>query len=213
MDRPESQQSVIFGGYLVDPYGKISEIARESMINILGGDFTSRLNMNLREDKHWAYGAGTFLPSAKGQRPMIAYAPVQTDKTKESIQEIIKEFNMFVDDKPVTQEEFDKVTKNTVLQLPGQWETNNAVSNSLNELVKYNLDDNYFQTYDKQVRGMDLSDVRQLAKKLVRPDDLQFFVVGDKAKVLPGLKELGFKNIIVVDADGNPVKTDGKAKP
>jgi hypothetical protein len=60
---------------------------------------------------------------------------------------------------------------------------------------------------------MDLSDVRQLAKKLVRPDDLQFFVVGDKAKVLPGLKELGFKNIIVVDADGNPVKTDGKAKP
>ncbi|MCH2085015.1 MAG: insulinase family protein [Saprospiraceae bacterium] len=213
MDRPESQQSVIFGGYLVDPYGKVSEIARESMINILGGDFTSRLNMNLREDKHWAYGAGTFLPSAKGQRPMIAYAPVQTDKTKESIQEIIKEFEMFVDNKPITQEEFDKVTKNTVLQLPGQWETNNAVSNSLNELVKYKLDDNYFQTYDKQVRGMDLSDVRQLAKKLVRPDDLQFFVVGDKAKVLPGLKELGFENIIVLDADGNPVKADGKAKP
>lgn len=213
MDRPESQQSVIFGGYLVDPYGKISEIARESMINILGGDFTSRLNMNLREDKHWAYGAGTFLPNAKGQRPMIAYAPVQTDKTKESIQEIIKEFEMFVDDKPVTQEEFDKVTKNTILQLPGQWETNNAVSNSLNELVKYQLDDNYFQTYDKQVRSMELGDVQQLAKKIVRPDDLLFFVVGDKAKVLPGLKELGFKNIIVLDADGNPVKADGKAKP
>ena len=213
MDRPESQQSVIFGGYLVEPYGKVSEIARKSMIDILGGDFTSRLNMNLREDKHWAYGAGTFLPNAKGQRPLIAYAPVQTDKTKESIQEILKEFNLFVGDKPVTKEEFEKVTKNTVLQLPGQWETNNAVSNSLNELVKYELPDNYFQTYDQQVRNLELDAVRKLAKKMVRPGDLQFFVVGDKEKVLPGLKELGFDKIILVDPDGNPIKEGGKAKP
>ncbi len=213
MDRPESPQSVIFGGYLVEPYGDISEIAREAMIGILGGEFTSRLNMNLREDKHWAYGAGTFLPNAKGQRPLIAYAPVQTDKTKESIQEIVKEFNMFIGDKPVTQEEFDKTTGNTVLQLPGKWETNNSVSNSLNELVKYGLEDNYFQTYDQKVRGLDLKDVRKLAKQMVRPDDLQFFVVGDKEKILPGLKELGFKNIVVVNAKGEPVKDKSKAKP
>jgi zinc protease len=214
MDRPESQQSVIIAGYLIEPYGKIPEIARETTVNILGGEFTARLNMNLREDKHWAYGAYTFNPQAKGQRPMMAYAPVQTDKTKESVQEILKEFEMFVSDKPATQEEFDKTTNNKILQLPGQWETNNAVMSSVNDIVKYDLADDYYQKYDQMVRDMKLDDVRKLSKKIVRADDLSFFVVGDKEKVLPGLKELGFDEIIIVDPDGNPVTgKKGKAKP
>lgn len=213
MDRPESLQSVIIAGYLIDPYGDISEIAREATINVLGGEFTARLNMNLREDKHWAYGAYTFSPNAKGERPMIAYAPVQTDKTKESVAEIKKEFEMFVGDKPVTQEEFEKTTGNTILQLPGQWETNNAVMGSVNNVVKYGLKDDYYQKYDAMVRDLSLDDVRKLAKKIVRPSDLSFFVVGDKEKVLPGLKELGFDEIILVDPDGNPVKDKAKAKP
>ena len=75
MDRPESLQSVVIAGYLVDPYGKVSEVAKETMVNVLGGEFTSRLNMNLREDKHWAYGAHSFFVDAEGQRPFIAYAP------------------------------------------------------------------------------------------------------------------------------------------
>ncbi|MCZ6694377.1 MAG: pitrilysin family protein, partial [Bacteroidetes bacterium] len=136
MDRPESQQSVIIAGHLTNPYGEVSEIGREAMIGVLGGQFTSRINMNLREDKHWAYGAGGFVIGAKGQRPFVLYAPVQTDKTAESIQEMIKEVNQYVGDNPITQEELDKIKGNTVLKLPGKWETNNAVSNSLNTLVK-----------------------------------------------------------------------------
>ncbi|MEN0006787.1 MAG: insulinase family protein, partial [Bacteroidota bacterium] len=213
MDRPESQQSVIIGGYLIEPYGDISEIARQTSINILGGEFTSRLNMNLREDKHWAYGAYTFNPQAKGQRPLMAYAPVQTDKTKESVQEILKEFEQFSGDQPITQEEFDKTTNNTILQLPGQWETNNAVMGSVNNVVKYGLKDDYYQKYDQMVRDLSLEDVRKLSKKLVRPKDLSFFVVGDKEKILPGLKELGFDEVILVDPDGNPVTGAAKAKP
>lgn len=211
LDRPESQQSVIIGGYPIDPYGKIDEIARETALNVLGGEFTSRLNMNLREDKHWAYGAGAFVMEAKGQRPLIAYAPVQTDKTKESVQEIIKEYNMFVGDKPITQEEFTKTTGNAILALPGQWETNNAVLSSLNNQIKYELDDDYNQTYGEKVRNLKLEDVRALSTKLVRPGDLAYFVVGDKEKILPGLKELGLE-IVFVDADGNPI-ADSKAKP
>ena len=86
-----SQQSTILTGYLIEPYGKVDEIAKESIMNVLGGEFTSRLNMNLREDKHWTYGAVALILDAKGQRPLSTYAMVQTDKTKESTQEIIKE--------------------------------------------------------------------------------------------------------------------------
>lgn len=213
MDRPESQQSVIVAGHLIDPYGQISEIAKTTAINVLGGEFTSRVNMNLREDKHWSYGAFTFVNDYKGNRPLVTYAPVQTDKTKESVQEIMKELKAYVDDNPVTKEEFDKTTKNTILQLPGQWETSNAVLSSVVNQVKYGLPDNYYQTYDSKVRNLTLTEVQQLSKKIVRPGDLTFFVVGDQEKILPGLKELGFDEIIIVDADGNPVKDAKKAKP
>lgn len=212
IDKPESQQSVIMVGYLVDPYGKVPEIARESMMSVFGGDFTSRLNMNLREDKHWSYGAGSFVWDAKGQRPLIAYAPVQTDKTKESVQEIIKEFKAFVGDKPLTQEEFDRTKNNTVLQLPGRWETNGAVSGSIEEIVKYGLPDDYYKTYDKNVRALTLEDVKKVSKTLVQPNKLTWFVVGDKAKIMEGLKEVGFNEIIAIDADGNPLQPTGEIK-
>jgi predicted Zn-dependent peptidase len=168
--------------------------------------------MNLREDKHWSYGAGSFVWDAKGQRPLIAYAPVQTDKTKESVQEIIKEFKSFVGDKPMTQEEFDRTKNNTVLQLPGRWETNGAVSRSIEEIVKYGLPDDYYKTYDKNVRALTLDDVRKVGKTLVQPNKLTWFVVGDKAKIMAGLKEVGFSEIIAIDADGNALQPTGEIK-
>jgi predicted Zn-dependent peptidase len=212
LDRPESQQSVIIGGYLTYPYGEVSEAARETMNNVLGGQFTSRLNMNLREDKHWAYGAGSFIVASKGQRLMLAYAPVQTDKSSESITEIQKEFNAFIGDNPVTQAEFDKTQNNTVMQLPGRWETNGAVAGSVLEIVKFGLADTYYQTFDKDVRNLSLDEIHKLSKKMVKPSQMSWFVVGDKAEILPGLKELGFDEIIEIDADGS-AKEQNTVKP
>jgi predicted Zn-dependent peptidase len=212
MDRPESQQSVIIAGYVSVPYGKVSEVAKESLLNVFGGDFTSRLNMNLREDKHWSYGAGAVLLDAKGQRPMLAYAPVQTDKSKESIQEMIKEFKAIVNDKPVTKEEFERVKSNTVMQLPGRWETNGSVRGSLDEIVKYGLPEDYYKNYDKTVRALTLQDVQKLGKEIIKPGDLTWFVVGDKEKIMQGLKDIGFDEIILVDPDGNPLQPTGEIK-
>lgn len=206
LDKPEAQQSVIITGYLTDPYGKINEISRESLMNAFGGDFVSRLNMNLREDKHWSYGAFSFLWDAKGQRMMLAFAPVQTDKTKESAQEIVKEFKAIVGDKPLTKEEFERTKNNGIMQLPGRWETNAAVSGSLNEIVKYGLPNDYFNNYDKNFRTLTLEEVQKLGKKMIQPENLTWFVVGDKGKIMNGLKELGFSEIIEIDADGNTIK-------
>ncbi len=215
MDRAESQQSVIIAGYLTAPYGAIPKAAEETMINVFGGQFTSRLNMNLREDKHWSYGARCFVWDAKGQRPMMAYAPVQTDKTKESMQEMMKEFNMIIGDKPIMEEEVSKNTQNSIMELPGRWETNRAVANSVVEIEKYDLDKDYYQKYDQMMRNLKLSEVQGVAKEMIHPDQLNWFVVGDKAKILDGLQQLGFDEIILVDGDGKPLETlkKGGANP
>lgn len=204
MDRPESEQSVILAGHLTEKYGDVSQIALEQMVSILGGDFTSRINMNLREDKHWAYGASGFVMGAKAERPFIMYAPVQTDKSAESVTELRKEIAEFISTRPVTQEELDKVKTNQILSLPGQWETNSAVNQSIVNIVKYNLSDDYYQTYDSNVRNLSLDEVRSVSKKVVQPEKVNWFMVGDRAKIAENLDALGFDAIIEIDADGNP---------
>ena len=214
MDRPESEQSIVIAGQLTEPYGKVSEPAKEAAMNVLGGEFTSRLNMNLREDKHWSYGAGVFVMDTRAQRPLLAYAPVQTDKTSESVTEMIKEITQFTGEKPITQEEFEKTVGNTILSLPGKWETNSSVSGSLVEKVKYNLSDDYWKTFDQKMRSLKVDDARKAAMQLVKPGELTYFVVGDKEKVLPNLQKLGFDEIIFIDADGKVTgKVSKKAAP
>jgi zinc protease len=210
LDRPESQQTMIMAGYLAPKYGQLNETAIEQVNNVLGGDFTSRINMNLREDKHWAYGAGSFVQNTKGQRPYMVFAPVQTDKTSESIQEVMKEVNAFVTTKPMTQAEFDKTKQNTVMGMSGMWETNARVNASARELVRFGLADDYWKKYSQNVNGLSLSTAQDVAQKIIRPNDLGWFMSGDAEKVLPNLQKLGLE-VIVIDANGNVVRK--KEKP
>ncbi len=91
VNRTGAEQTLILGGYAGPSRSDPDYIALETLNTILGGGFVSRLNMNLREDKHWAYGAGSGLSAAEGPGPFFVRAPVQTDKTSESVQEILKE--------------------------------------------------------------------------------------------------------------------------
>ena len=210
IDRPESEQSLLVAGYLTKPYGQLDENAIEQMNNVLGGDFTSRINLNIREDKHWSYGAGSTIMNTRGQRPFLVFAPVQTDKTKESAQEVIKEVTAFSGDKPMTQAEFDKTKQNTVLGMAGMWETNARVNRSVAEIVKYQLADDYWKTYSQRVQALGLKDVQNVAKTMIQPANLGWFMAGDAEKVLPGLQQLGLE-VIQIDANGKVVSK--KAKP
>ena len=205
LDRPGSIQSVILAGYVTDPYGKGNEPAIAMMNNILGGEFTSRVNMNLREDKGWAYGASTILVGAKGQRPYIAYAPVQSDKTSESMAEIVMEFTDYRGERPPSEEEFEKTKGNEVLSLPGKWETLNAVQGSVKSMVRYDLPDDYYQTYADVVRDLSLKDINKAAKEIVHPDQISWIIVGDRAQIEEKIAALNLGEIVIVDADGNVV--------
>jgi len=172
---------------------------------VLGSDFGSRLNMNLREDKHWSYGAGSFIRDARGPRPFIAYAPVQTDKTKESMVEVDRELRGILGPKPITPDELAKAQANLTLTLPGNWETMGAVLGSLEQMVTFGLEDRYFDTYAQRVRGLTVQDATAAAQDAIRPDHLVWVVVGDRAKIEAGIRELNFGDIRFLDADGKPL--------
>ena len=206
LDRPGSQQSIIFAGHLAPPKSASNDLAIETMNTILGGAFTSRINMNLREDKGWSYGAFSLLFDARGQRPFLVYAPVQTDKTSESMAEILAELKRITTTNPITDDEVDKAKENLTLSLAGQWETNNAVEGSIAEIVRFDLKDDYFQTYTRQIRSLNKKEISDAADSMLKPDRLVWIVVGDRSVIEPGIKELGYGEIHVIDGDGNMVK-------
>ncbi|MBU4268852.1 MAG: insulinase family protein [Acidobacteria bacterium] len=206
IDKPASPQSVVIAGQLAPSSADPERIAMETMNFILGGDFVSRLNMNIREEKHWSYGAGSFMTGARGQQPFIAYAPVQADKTKETIEEIRKELEGMLGKKPITAEEFGNAKKSQTLQLPGLWETMAAVQQSLTEMVRFGLSDDYYKQYPQRVRQLEIEDLNRAARKVIHPESVQWLVVGDRAVIEPRIRELGIADIFVIDSDGNPVK-------
>jgi zinc protease len=206
IDRPGSIQSIIFAGELAPPKNNPQEIAIETMNNMLGGTFTSRINMNLREDKHWSYGSHSFISSARAQRPFVVMAPIQTDKTKESLVEVTRELNGVLSDKPITPEELKKAQVNQTLRLPGAWETAGSVAGSIAQIVRFDLPEDYFQTYPNKVRALTQEQLASAAKTIIHPDKLIWVVVGDRAKIESGIRELNMGELHLLDADGNAVK-------
>ncbi len=206
IDRPDSPQSVVLAAHVGLPKANPHQIAIETMNTILGNAFTSRVNMNLREDKHWSYGAGTFILDSRGQGPFVAFGPVQADKTKESMVELDKELRGILEAKPITEDELVKAQKSQTLSLPGNWETLDSVAGSLGEMVRYGLPDDYFTTYPANVRALKLADVQAAAHEAVHPDDMVWVVVGDRAKIESSIRDLGWGDVQIIDPDGNPAK-------
>jgi zinc protease len=206
IDKPGAIQSVIIAGIVAPGRGNKDEIPIQTMNTILGGAFISRLNMNLREDKHWSYGAGSFLPNARAQRIFIAYAPVQTDKTKESLTEMSKELREITKDRMVTADELAMAKGNLTQSLPGEWETSAAVSQSISEMVSFGLPADYYETFAGKVKAVTLNDTNAAATEVVRPNNFVWVVVGDRAKIEKGVRELNMGDLRFINADGNPVQ-------
>lgn len=201
VDKPGADQSFILAGDLAPPRNNPAEIPIEAMNNILGGDFGARINMNLREDKHWSYGSLSFMPGAKGQRPYMIYAPVQTDKTREALVEINREVRDFLGDHPATKEELERVQASETLRLPGSRETIGQVMGSIEQLVEYGLPEDYYETYAAKVRALTLADIGKSAAEVVHPGQLVWVVVGDRARIEAGIRELGLGEVRVLKLD------------
>jgi len=206
VDKPGALQSYIVAGQVAPPKGDRDDIAFDGFNFSFGEAFSSRINMNLREDKKWSYGAGIVLNYAVGQRSYYAYAPVQTDKTKESVVELNKEMNEVLRGRPMTAEEIAMAKDGLVLSMAGSRETVGSVVNAVSEVARYGLPQDYWQTYAGKVRALTSADFSAAAERLLKPDRLAWVIVGDREKIEAGIRALNLGEVRVVDGDGNPVQ-------
>ena len=212
IDRPDAPQSLILAGLLAPSSKAPNDIDIDVANGAFGGSFTSRLNMNLREDKRWAYGAFSFLRDAVGQRPFLMYAPVQTDKTAESAREVEKEAVAVVGAKPLTAQEVDKIKSSNVRGLPGSFETTASVLGAIGEIVQYGRPDDYVQTLKQHTEAVSQASAQSAIAEIVKPQALTWVIVGDLKKIEQPVRALGLGEVHVIDADGKPVAAKSTAK-
>ncbi|MBK5257437.1 MAG: insulinase family protein [Vicinamibacteria bacterium] len=198
IDKPDASQSVIVATHVTERGGLPEDLAVETVLANFGGIATSRLNRNLRLDKHWSYGTSGSIFLARGQRPFIVIAPVQTDKTKESIIELQMELRGVAGERPITGEEFASAMRNQTMRLPGSFETLGALTNAAFRMLLFGRNEDYYRNYARNVRNLTEQDLNDAAKAFVRPDEVIWIIVGDLKKIEKGIRELNLGEVIAL---------------
>ncbi|MEA1083546.1 pitrilysin family protein [Sphingomonas sp. CD22] len=191
VDRPDSPQSIVVAGQRTGLKGTDDLLVLNTVNDALGGSFLSRINMDLREEKHWSYGAGGRFQPSEFAAPYLLQAGVQADKTGPSIASARDDVAQFVTTKPMTETEFDLAIKGATLQLPGQFETSQAVLGAMQANDLFKRPDDYYSTVATRYRAMTLPQLRGAAAQTIDPAKLTWIVVGDASKVKPQLDSLG----------------------
>jgi zinc protease len=205
IDKPNAPQSVIVAAHVTETSGQPEDLALEPVMTNFGGIATSRLNRNLRLDKHWSYGTQGQVTNARGQRIFLVIAPVQTDKTKESMTEVVKEINDIAGTRPIGGEEFTSIMRNMTSRLAGRFETLSALESAAINQINFNLPSDYWSNYSTNLRLLTEPQLAAAAKKFVRPGEVVWIVVGDLSKIENGIRELGFGEVVKLNADGEPI--------
>lgn len=203
IDQKGSPQSVILAGHTAPAMAAMEEVVVDTVNRVFGGSFTARLNMNLREDKGWSYGARTLLLDARGPRPWLILAPVQTDRTIDSIKETQRELSEYLGGNPATDVELQRAVLNNTRRLPGQYETANAVLGSLTSSLTYGRSWDYPTTLPEKYGSLTTGQIAEAAGEVIRPGDLTWVIIGDLEKIEEGVRALNLGAVEVRDVEGN----------
>ena len=206
IDQPGAIQANITVSQLAPSVTEANAVDFDIANGVFGGDFTSRLNMNLREDKHWSYGARSGANSALGQRLWSASAPVQIDKTIDAVKEMQREIADYASGKvAATAEEVTRIQAISVRTLPGSFETGRAVLATIGGINRYGRPDDYVVQRKARIEAMTPASV-QAAAKTLQPQAMSWVIVGDLSKIEAGIRALDIGTVQVIDADGKPVR-------
>jgi zinc protease len=206
LDRPGAEQSQIVAATVAPTRADPDYIRFVALDTLLGGNFSSRLNMNLREDKHWSYGARTRFTEAIGQGTYRAGAGVQTDKTAESMLEIRKELRDVLTSRPASEAELKFAKDSIAIALPGNNETSDEIANSYGDILTFGLKDSYWNDYVGDVTALTTAEVSKSAARLIHPDALTWVVVGDLSKIEAKVRALNLGEVTVIGTDGKAVR-------
>src|SRR6476469_636560 len=188
VDKPGAAQSVVNIGLPGPPRNTPDYFALQVLNTILGGQFQSRLNANIREQKGYSYGVNSGFNYGKGPGAFRAGGSIFTDKTDAALIEFMKELKGIVGEKPITDEEI-KTAKDSLIQgLPQRFASVSAISGAITTLVVQGLPDDYYQTYADKVSAVTKDDLLRVAKHYIDLGHLAIVIVGDRAKVETALK-------------------------
>ena len=202
VDRPGSPQSFILAGRVLPLTGREAGHEALDLANeVLGNGFLSRLNLDLREDKGWSYGVFSMVGNAVGPRSLAVMAPVQADRTGDSIRLILADMKAFPASKPVAPAELARVTDGNIRGLPNRYETNRQVLQAVVQNDRLGRPDDYIATLPARYRAIDATALDNAATAFLQADGLTFVVVGDRKTVEPQLQGLG----LPVEVDAAPV--------
>jgi zinc protease len=192
IDKSGAAQSVIRAALLGVPRGHVDYFPLTVLDQVFGGQFTARLNMNLRQDKGYSYGYRSWIDWHRGSSLLVAGGSVETAVTALAVEETLREFEAIHGGHPVTEEEFQAAKAALLRRFPSTFETPWQVLGHLTPMVEYGLPDDYMATYPSQIEGVSLSDVRRAADQHVNHRRVKVLVVGDRTAVEPGLRDLGY---------------------
>ena len=198
IDKPGAIQSYILAAQLLPPTNSNDDILIDYMNYAIAGSFTSRLNMNLREDKSWSYGVRTSTGYSQGQRLMRMTAPVQTDKTAPAILEILREYDEYINSSPINSDELSKIKNARTLRLPGQYETLSALLGGIEDIVKYNRDYDYLDTIADKRNSIKLEDVQSATSKYLDTNKWTWVIVGDLNEIEDPVRELNIGPLEII---------------
>ena len=204
VDRPGAPQSVIRSLQTMMPRRHADYFGMTLANYAFGGQFSARLNQNLRQDKGYSYGYQSHIQWYRRPSLLVAGGSVQTGATKESVIETLKEFNEVCDGRPITTEELSGAKDGLLRAYPGSFERPGAVLGQLLQLVQFELPDDYFRAVRPAIEAVTLEDVHRISQEWLRPGRLKMLIVGDREVVEPGLQELGLP-IVHLGVDGAEV--------
>ena len=207
IDQPDAEQSTIRAGHSLAPWDAESDTELDVVNAVFGADFEARINMNLREDKGWSYGIGSGISrNTSGDQYLVVAGSVQTDKTMESMAEIMREFEEFVTTRPATADELERVRLNRTRSLPGRFSSKRGFLSSMIASNNFGLPFDYAENTAARIEAITLDGVNDRARDVIRPAELTWIVVGDLSKIEDSVRSLGFGPVEVWDGFGNRIR-------
>jgi zinc protease len=199
VDKPGAAQSQIRIGTIGVARSTPDYFPLQVLNTILGGSFSSRLNMNLREQHGYAYGAASAFDMRKAPGPFYAAAGVQTDKTGEALKEFFNELNGIL--KPIPPDELSRAKNYISLRFPGAFETTSDISRRLEDMLVYHLPEDYFSKYVQNIQAVTAADVQRVAQKYIQPNRLLVVVVGDLKTIEAPVRALNLGDVKILKTD------------
>ena len=204
IDKPGAPQSEVRIGYPALARNTPDYFPVLEMNRILGGQFTSRINLNIRERHGYTYGANSGFRFQKGVGPFTAQGAIVTEKTDSALVQFLYELNL-MHDKGMTPEELEFVKKGLVGSFALSFETPAQIAGALQNIVLYGLPEDYYQHYLQNIEAVKLDEANKAARQYLVPAQMAVVIVGDLSKIKQSIQALNLADVVLCDLDGKPL--------